>query len=269
VPFVYLAPCGCVFSRAGLAAVASPSKSKSDVAEVKEAREKDDEKHLCPQCGAKFAQADVRTINPAPEEEERLRLALAAAAASKPVKAKKRKADKDADAPADASSKKTKTDADAPPAKKDAPAPTIAGASRALAAGLAMEEAKRKTGMSAAVQSLYAKDGGRTQTWATMGTFTRVSASPFCRECVGGADTSDSMRERGCVVVRARGCFVTNACSPRVCCKTRCTGDARPPWCDEMMSVRAVRTLSSQHRAVARVLLHACSQMHVHRSVVV
>jgi hypothetical protein len=182
VPFVYLAPCGCVFSRAGLLAVAFPSAKPAD-ATVTEAKEgKDDEKRLCPSCGAKFAHADVRALNPPPEEEARLRLELAAAAAAKPPKVKKRKAGADAPAPADE-----------PPAPKK-PKAEVAGASRALAAGLAMEDARRKTGMSDAVKSLYAKDAGRTQTWATMGTFTRVRALP-CFIGVVCADGGCSMRE--------------------------------------------------------------------------
>jgi hypothetical protein len=66
VPFVYLAPCGCVFSRAGLLAVAFPSAKPAD-ATVTEAKEgKDDEKRLCPSCGAKFAHADVRPLKRRP-----------------------------------------------------------------------------------------------------------------------------------------------------------------------------------------------------------
>lgn len=55
--------------------------------------------------------------------------------------------------------------------------PSIAAASRAVVSGLAMEEAKRKAGMSDAVKSLYSSEDGpkRKETFMTMGTFTRVS----------------------------------------------------------------------------------------------
>jgi hypothetical protein len=171
-------------SGAGLLAVAFPSTKPADatVTEVKDG--KDDEKHLCPSCGAKFVHADIRALNPPPEEEARLRLELAAAAAAKPSKVKKRKAGADAPAPAEE-----------PPAPKK-PKAEVAGASRALAAGLAMEDARRKAGMSDAVKSLYAKDAGRAQTWATMGTFTRVRAL-LCYVRGVCADGGCSMREAG------------------------------------------------------------------------
>jgi hypothetical protein len=71
-----------------------------------------------------------------------------------------------------------------PPTKKQAvPSlnPSIAAASRAVVSGLALEEARRKAGMSDAVKSLYGSADGkkRKETFMTMGTFTRVRFSIF------------------------------------------------------------------------------------------
>jgi hypothetical protein len=151
----------------------------------------EEERNLCPQCGAKFVIANIRTINPSEDEEEKMQAAMEAARAaetsSKP-KGKKRKADKSGSS-SDPAPSAPAVDGTNPPAKKSKSTPsateptvalgasTIAGASRALAASLALEEAKRKKGMSEAVKSLYAtKDNGRKETWATKGTFTRVSS---------------------------------------------------------------------------------------------
>ncbi|KAI0056761.1 DUF602-domain-containing protein [Artomyces pyxidatus] len=178
VPFVYLATCGCVFSQAGLKAVASSS-SGSPKEEGSKGKEKEGDGvpakdlEVCPQCAKKFDRTgDVRLLNPPAEEEEQMRSAMErrrAAEALKP-KGKKRKAAMSAD------------DGD-PPTKKKAAAPApsmnpnIAAASRAVASSLAMEEAKRKAQMSDAVKSLYSsKDAPkRKETFMTMGTFTRVS----------------------------------------------------------------------------------------------
>ncbi|KAF7359466.1 Rtf2 domain-containing protein [Mycena sanguinolenta] len=124
------------------------------------------EKDTCPQCAAKYSHAaDCVPLNPIPEEEERLRIALEAQRLLEPVKkSKKRKA-----AAADPAAE--------PPAKKaTVAAPSIATASNSLRSTLAMEEAKRKAGMSEAVKALYsAKDTGRKETFMTMGTFTRYA----------------------------------------------------------------------------------------------
>jgi len=62
-----------------------------------------------------------------------------------------------------------------PPAKKVATA-SIATASNSLRSTLALEEAKRKAGMTDAVRALYTgKDTGRKETFMTMGTFTRYA----------------------------------------------------------------------------------------------
>ncbi|KAJ7156112.1 DUF602-domain-containing protein [Mycena crocata] len=153
LPFVYLRPCGCVFSAAGLAALRStPPEGQSSP-----------EKDTCPQCATKYSHsADCVPLNPAPEEEERLRDRLAAERLLEPVKkSKKRKAAADPAAE--------------PPTKKAASA-SIATASNSLRSTLAMEEAKRKAGMSDAVRALYsAKDGAKKETFMTMGTFTRYA----------------------------------------------------------------------------------------------
>ncbi|KAJ7070341.1 DUF602-domain-containing protein [Mycena belliarum] len=154
LPFVYLRPCGCVFAAAGLAAVRV---APADVQEGKD---------TCPQCAAKYSHAfDCVSLNPAPDEERRLRDALAAQRLLEPVKkSKKRKAAVDAAAGVE------------PPAKKVAATPSIATASNSLRSTLAMEEAKRKAGMSEAVRGLYSgKDTARKETFLTMGTFTRYA----------------------------------------------------------------------------------------------
>jgi hypothetical protein len=171
-PFVYLATCGCVFSLAGLKAVAAAGSPKDKAKE-------DEEKSLdlCPQCAKKYTAAeDIVTINPSPEEEETMRFALERKRLLEPSKKKSKKRKNDASPDEDAE----------PPTKKHAEQPkpglnpAIAGASRAVVNELAKEEAKRKANMSAAVKSLYGDGSKRKETFMTMGTFTRVSASVFC-----------------------------------------------------------------------------------------
>ncbi|EUC65598.1 Rtf2 RING-finger protein [Rhizoctonia solani AG-3 Rhs1AP] len=170
LPFSYLAPCGCVFSTAGLKAVAKPTEEK-DKAETATATEKEP----CPQCGKKFTNksaavgGDIRTINPEPEEAQKM-LEFA------PTKAtKKRKVAPVADAEADESKEKPKK------AKTEAASINASmGITRAVANELAAAEKARKATMSSAVQSLYqGKDGvngrGSKDTFLTRGTFTRVS----------------------------------------------------------------------------------------------
>ncbi|KAK7023812.1 Rtf2 domain-containing protein [Favolaschia claudopus] len=156
MPFVYLRPCGCVFSAGGLNAMRSTPPDGAT----------DGEKDTCPQCAAKYIRAaDCIPLNPGAEQEESLRFALEAQRLLEPVKkSKKRKA-----AAADPAAE--------PPAKKAAIAvPSIATASNSLRSTLAMEEAKRKAGMSDAVKALYAgKDSVRKETFMTMGTFTRYA----------------------------------------------------------------------------------------------
>lgn len=163
-PFVYLQPCGCVFSQAGLKTVTRSTSPKED--DEGAAKQLD----VCPQCATKFNKvSDVLVLNPPPDEEERMYTTMTLRRASEPSKTlRKRKG-----APAD--------DAPAPPAKKLNQAhtnPSISAASRAVVSSLATEEAKRKAGMSEAVKSLYSKKSDeRKETFMTMGTFTRVSPS--------------------------------------------------------------------------------------------
>lgn len=178
LPFSYLVPCGCVFSTAGLKAVAKPSEDKN-----KERVDGTPEKEPCPQCGKKFvnksasAGGDVRTINPEPEEAQKM-------LEFTPIKAgKKRKGAPTIDAAADEPKerpKKTKSDA--------ASINASMGITRAVANELAAAEKARKAGMSAAVQSLYqgrkGADGkGERETFLTRGTFTRVSSRCGVKMC--------------------------------------------------------------------------------------
>lgn len=155
VPFVYLVPCGCVMSQAGFRALStSPPASPSGGPQL----------DVCPQCATKFdREKDVRQINPPEEESTRLRAELAAAKLQK-KKSKKRKLEANGEEPPVKVAKK---------AGGDKEGHTVA--SRAVQSSLAMEEAKRKAGMSDAVKSLYGdKDNKRKETFMTMGTFTRV-----------------------------------------------------------------------------------------------
>jgi len=170
-PFVYLHPCGCVFSQAGLRTVAGSSSPKDG--EEQESRKQLD---MCPQCASKFDKStDVLLLNPSLEEEERMFAAMVLQRASEPTKkSKKRKADlsSNSDGPP-SKSKKTNGGTTTQPHTN----PSISAASRAVVSSLAAEEAKRKAGMSEAVKSLYTKEGEkRKETFMTMGTFTRVSA---------------------------------------------------------------------------------------------
>ena len=166
-PFVYLSTCGCVFSQAGLKAVAGSSSPKE---KEKDQEESEKSLDLCPQCGKKYAAADdIIPLNPPLEEEETRRFALERKRLLEPPKKKSKKRKNEGDAE------------DEPPSKKLAehlkPSlnPSIAGASRAVVSELAMGEAKRKAEMSDAVKSLYGDGSKRKETFMTMGTFTRVS----------------------------------------------------------------------------------------------
>ena len=174
-PFVYLKPCGCVFSQAGLKAVTqstTPPKSPDTQPEGESAGGADKPwLDLCPQCGAKYDRVtDVLQLNPPPEMEQEMRATMEVLRSLEPAKGKGKKrkaaASGDADQP-------TKKKAVAAPATN----PSIAAASRAVTQELAKEEAKRKAAMSDAVKSLYGpKDGSKKkETFMTMGTFTRVS----------------------------------------------------------------------------------------------
>jgi hypothetical protein len=168
-PFVYLLTCGCVFTQAGLKTVSgAQSKEKSENEDRAE-----NELEVCPQCAVKFSPAgDVITINPSQEEEEVMRAKMEHRRLLEPPKKSKKR--KNAGSP---------EDPDLPTKKQAVPSlnPSIAAASRAVVSGLALEEAKRKAGMSDAVKSLYGSADGkkRKETFMTMGTFTRVRFSIF------------------------------------------------------------------------------------------
>ena len=183
-PFVYISTCGCVFTQAGFKTVSGsePSSSSSSSSpkpnaesDAAEARREKNEKQLslCPQCATKFSPAkDVVTLNPSPEEEELIFFALERKRALEPEKKKgKKRKNKEASA---------SDEADPPPAKKldtrTSLNPSVAAASRGVASSLAMEEAKRKAGMTEAVKSIYGDKNApkRKETFMTMGTFTRV-----------------------------------------------------------------------------------------------
>ncbi|KZT24360.1 DUF602-domain-containing protein [Neolentinus lepideus HHB14362 ss-1] len=182
-PFVYLSPCGCVFSLSGLKSLgssspkeggASPSGSGDEGKKEKDgAATKDAQLELCPQCGAKYSKSeDIITLNPSPEEEERLRSVMERKRAAEPQKkGKKRKAG--AAEGTEAPGKKKK----ASPTPAPGLNPNIAASSRAVVTSLAMEEAKRKAGMSEAVKSLYGDPSKpkNKETFMTMGTFTRYA----------------------------------------------------------------------------------------------
>ncbi|KAF8168541.1 Rtf2 RING-finger-domain-containing protein [Crassisporium funariophilum] len=168
-PFVYISTCGCVFSQAGLKTVASSSSPKEKASDSDEGGKS---LSLCPQCAKKYsASEDVIVINSPPEEEETLRFALDRKRLLEPAKKKSKKR-----------KNQSPEDGEEPPTKKQAAPvavpslnPSIAAASRAVVSGLAMEEAKRKAGMSDAVKSLYGDGTKRKETFMTMGTFTRYA----------------------------------------------------------------------------------------------
>lgn len=186
LPFVYIATCGCVFSAAGLRALSSPAEIPSTPpSDSKDAPASSKQNMLCPQCSKTYDRlADVRTLNPGPEEEAVMREVMDARRAAKKAanKGKKRKvADMqsgEGDLTADPSGhKKAKTVSESTAPRVNS---SIASVTRKVTESLAEEEAKRRGKMSDAVASLYGpKDGSkkRKETFMTMGTFTRVSSS--------------------------------------------------------------------------------------------
>lgn len=182
-PFVYLWPCGCVFSQAGLRAVAGSPPPREDLGKLEkrdspesngEAEPKTDALDLCPQCGAKYNRnEDVLMLNPSPEEESRMFDAMLKRRAAEPTKkGKKRKGAVKAEAGAEPSAKQKRSSASPAPSLN----PSIAAASKAVAESLAIEEAKRKATMSQAVKSLYeSKTSNVKETFMTRGTFTRYA----------------------------------------------------------------------------------------------
>jgi hypothetical protein len=173
-PFVYISTCGCVFSQAGLRTITSP-KGKEKVLE-----DEQDEKplSLCPQCAKKYtAIDDVIPINPSQEEEEVMFFALERKRLLESTKKKSRKR-KNVESPDEEAEPPTKKQV-SPPVAAPSLNPSMAAASRAVVSGLAMEEAKRKAGMSEAVKSLYGDGTKRKETFMTMGTFTRVGVFDY------------------------------------------------------------------------------------------
>ena len=173
-PFVYISTCGCVLSQAGLKTVTSSTSSKE---KEKPLDDEQDQKplNLCPQCAKKYSAIDdVTLINPSQEEEEILFFALERKRLLDSTK-KKSKKRKNTESPNEEAEPPTKKqEKQVPPVTAPSLNPSIAAASRAVVSGLAMEEAKRKAGMSEAVKSLYGDGTKRKETFMTMGTFTRV-----------------------------------------------------------------------------------------------
>ncbi|GLB36825.1 putative DUF602-domain-containing protein [Lyophyllum shimeji] len=174
-PFVYIATCGCVFSQAGLKTVTGGATAKEKEAESEPNLD------LCPQCATKYSPTDdVLLLNPGPDDESAMRSAMERRRLLEPAKkGKKRKQDKErerdeAEEQRPAKKKQQQQHEDSPRPSLN---PSITAASRAIVSSLAMEEAKRKAGMSAAVKSLYesADKGNRKETFMTMGTFTRYA----------------------------------------------------------------------------------------------
>ena len=170
-PFVYISTCGCVFSQAGLRTVTSSASPKE---KEKSLDDEQDQKplSLCPQCAKKYSAIDdVIPINPSPEEEEIMFFEMERKRLLEPTKkkSKKRKNVESPDQEAEPLTKKQVLPTAAPSLN-----PSMAAASRAVVSGLAMEEAKRKAGMSEAVKSLYGDGTKKKETFMTMGTFTRV-----------------------------------------------------------------------------------------------
>jgi len=188
LPFVYLATCGCTFSAAGLRAlsspadIASPSTPPSD---SKDAPVSSKQTFLCPQCSKPYDRlADVRTLNPGPEEEEVMHQAMEVRRAAKKAatKGKKRKAAEMQNGEADqvdtTEHKKPKNFTASAAMEAPRTNASIASVTRKVTASLAEEESKRKGKMSDAVASLYAPKNGTKktkETFMTMGTFTRYA----------------------------------------------------------------------------------------------
>jgi len=169
VPFGYIHTCGCVFSLAGLKAVASTTPIINGT--VKESAER--EKSLCPQCGAKYdAAEDVFTLNPDSQEEELMMERLAVYLASTKGKTKKRKSEA-AEEQQQPSAKRLHLERES-----STTTPATAKRSLKLAESLAVEEKKRVANMTDAVRSIYEGKGpkGARQNWISQGTFTRYAA---------------------------------------------------------------------------------------------
>lgn len=104
-------------------------------------------------------------MNPPPEEAEKLRAAMNRRRALEPPPKSKGKKRKAAAAEGEPTSKAARPTLNS----------NVSATSRAVAKGLAEEEAKRKANMSDAVKSLYAPNADVKETFMTRGTFNRVS----------------------------------------------------------------------------------------------
>jgi hypothetical protein len=180
-PFVYLQPCGCVFSQAGLKTVTgsgSSSPKEGDAEEGSSGKQLD----VCPQCATKYDKSsDILLLNPSPEDEERMFAAMTLQRASEPTKKSKKRKGAPSDPSSDPPSKAKKINANGNVnASQPHTNPSVSAASRAVVSSLAVEEAKRKAKMSDAVKSLYGDGKERKETFMTMGTFTRVSKHVSC-----------------------------------------------------------------------------------------
>jgi len=171
VPFVYLSTCGCVFSQAGLKTVSRSALPEDKSPKTTEGETEDGKQyHLCPQCNTKYdKEEDVLCLNPSSEEEENMRAKMERRRLAEPVKAKGKKRKTDGAASEESAQKRKKAGVNANSG--------ITSTTRAVAASLAEEEAKRKAGMSEAIKSLYTSKNGpkRKETFMTMGTFTRYA----------------------------------------------------------------------------------------------
>lgn len=172
VKFVARKPCGCVIS---------------DMAR------KETKEDSCPNCGDTSESVSWLTLNPPPDEQrqmaeewERVKAARKAANANGKKGSKRKKGeDTDGNGPADPAIKKAKIHDEAllaPSGKQDAPAVKNGASIPKLSAQLAAKLEESKKHQSAAVASLYRKNGqdetrdasGRS-TWMTRGTFTRYA----------------------------------------------------------------------------------------------
>lgn len=175
LPFVYLSTCGCVFSAAGLRAIATPAENTPPSGSNSPPASKST--YSCPQCSKPYDRlTDVRTLNPMPEEEAGMREVMEVRRAAKKAasKGKKRKAaemdsgDREA---GEIEHKKAKVVAEEEAAPKTNA--TMATLTRKVALSLAEEEQKRKGKMTEAVASLYApknNSSNKKETFMTRGT---------------------------------------------------------------------------------------------------
>ncbi|KAF8645055.1 hypothetical protein AX16_008113 [Volvariella volvacea WC 439] len=175
-PFIYLNSCGCVFSMAGLKEMNTMSSSTNN----SDSREHS-QVNACPQCGQQYSQSeDIIPLNPGDAEIAGLRASMERRRALEPTKKqKKRKNGASRGEDGEPPTKKQARGKESEEKGRPTPGvnPSISTVSKAVMSGLAIEEAKRKAGMSAAIQSLYHRDETKKkkETFMTMGTFTRYA----------------------------------------------------------------------------------------------